>query len=548
MPDLTKVGYYYFTINYKGYIQSYYLEVYDSSDTSIKNIHFQTNSNIVFNYTINDGIVNIIENIDGNYIYVNRANKKEEVIKITQDMISYDIDAVKQNILNNTDNFVTTTLTLSYEETTVYGNIVFVNLSDMDTIATQSNISLYKNGSNVSKIKVEKDAEINDYYLEYAYYGYSYYLKIEGKDILNENNEVQTTSVAGYYNVKINNYSTILFVYDKADAHVDFYAYKTVQISESSTAEDLKNALLGKEVYFYASYNYDGNYESESDSIIISQDNIADLSNIDLTTVGSVQIPLSYNGYNGFIRIQVIPDVTGQTSIEYTYTNEEETTKLYLYNNYLTDGKSWYKYELIDEENSVILAYIFQGKMFKIDYSNKTLIDFKGEDILNALEKEYAFNYSGQILTVKVYNDIYADIYSYNDEKLEYNGTFQVVKSEEDNSSYYYVNSMNLKLLIDDVNHTLTQTVNGKLVYSYETTQEGQQIKAEFREEDGEKLMYYYTFNTETNNYELLGNLTWNINEEHTLINCYTEMGGQQYEVIRFTVENEEITGMQEVD
>ena len=550
-PNLSKVGSYGFQVTYLGYSSYFTLTVYDPFDTTVTSIDWISENNIVWTYAEDNGNIEINPNYDGLYIRVYRANKTNSVIKVTSDMISFDVEEAKQNAKSD-EPFPTISFTLTYEGVNKYGSAVLLTQDGLNQIAEIcEDIKITKNGEQISysssdpeKVAVELGKNIADYYLKYTYQGYSYYLEITDKDVINSQNQIQDISQAGAYEVSVNGHNFVLIVYDIDDADVwAHFSGNSIQLVEGSSVQNLKDSIIGKQVSINFSFKYIAESQIEYsysfyEYFNLAENDLGDLQSLDMTEVGDLHIPFDYNGKQYTISATIIPNVQGQ--VEKTYImNMYGEVEVKMYDKYIKVYNSWYEYKIIDEEN-----HIFSLKTFMIDElyiiveaEHKINKFMPSELFVDETAKVFHVLLNEDLTEFRVYQDKYAEIYTYQEKDDGFKHQQTILCQIEVVDGKTYVTCDYGKYISDD-DGNLTLAIVGDLVYEYESVIDGQQMRAEFREFNGQKTMYYFKY--QEDEYVPVGSFSWEINQEETLIDCYYG----DIKLVSFVVENGKIVDM----
>ena len=544
-PDLTKVGEYRFRMIYNGYSYEQTITVYDPNDETINIMYLDKNS-FVWTYTKENDDIVINENFVGNYIYVERANRTKEYIQITKDMISYDLQSVKNEINSNPD-YAATSFTVSYNGRTLNATARLVLESDLNEFINNGYVSVYKNGETLySDVRINIKDGLDGLEVAYYYNGYYFFKQITAEDVINKaTNENQDLTQAGVYDVTICGQDRTIYLYDEKDAEIEIRTNETISIVENSSLEALKNMLVGLEakVNYEYEYPYHGSksYYSYSKDFVLTEENM-DFSKVDFATVGRTNVIVNYGGIILELRINVIPNVQGQTKHTYTVVHSYGNSRYDFYDEYYCSyGEYWYKYEIVDNENNI---YLLSGELYVLNVENNTLTELKGS-MVGGEPVVYTGEFQGNHMQIKVYGGHYAEIYEYNNETTEFDYDTTIWCEYSSNGDKNYIVLADMKFIIGEEN-VLTMEITGQMVYSYEIMSNDEvphvQMRAEFMDDNGEKTMYYYGFDDETEQLALQGTLTWEINQEGTLITCYY----QGFQAVQFVVENGVIVSMVE--
>ena len=543
-PNYTFVGTYSFTIEYMGKTQYMTIYVYDPNDESVVEMNWNGNSYLVWTYTNNGTDFDIDVREYGLYVRVERANRTSQIVPVTKDMITFNVEYAKDALVNNTRLEISYTVT--YQGRTLYGYAVLVNENMVDGMQSMCDISLIYFGGYESKIAVEKGKALEGYYLRYYYQGYSYYLPITAENMLDANSEPQSLAVAGAYTVTVNGSEQLLIVYDFDDADIDGYFYDySVTLVENSTTEDLLDAILGRTVNVYYDFEYPYNSSTQSysyhESFVLTEDMLGDLSQLDLSNVGYTTIFVNYNGQEVPIGITITPNVDGQTKKTYTLNLYGFNLDADMYDEYIYMSNHWYRYVVVDEDNAIIsLGNGYLSQLYVVNDDSHILENFvAGEFFDKETPEEYMIlnMMQGSMYKLKIYSNMFADMYEYKNSEFVYEQTMLCEVEVENDITYIIIQGTKY---VADENNNLSVYVVGNITYSYEALVDGEQMRAEFREYNGEKIMYYYVL--QENEYVIAGSFEWEFNQDETMIDCY--MKGNPNPIVSFVFENGQVVGI----
>ena len=549
-PDLTKVGVYNFEVTYMGYSTYLTLVVYDPTDMTLTGIEWISSNSIVWLYDSNNGNIQVNPNIDGLYIRAEYANRTKQVIKVTREMISFSEDQARQSIQGGSQ-YPMINFTISYQDKKLYGSAVMLTEDTLNYIATIcDDIQMTKEGQQLYTyegldiVPVELGHQIEGYALKYYYQGYNYYLELTENNILNSDNQPQDFSQAGAYEVSVNGYNFALIIYDMADAELDAHFNDSVYLVENSTIQDLLDAILGQKM----SVRYEFEYKAASGTeynysfyeyFNLERAQLGDLSTVDLTKVGTQYVPFTYNGEELTAHITINPDVSGQEPKRYTM-NLYGSTEVDMYDEYIKIYSSYYKYRVIDAENHIIgLTTFVIEELYVVDDTTHTITKFMPSKIYTEeTPRTFQVLFGDDETRLVVYQDKYAEIYVYDDNENDFVYESTMMVEIEDVDGVIHL-SCEYGRFVSDADGNLSMEVYGELAYEYEMAMEGQQMRAELRIHDnGNKVMYYFV--KVGDEYLPQGTMTWEINEEGTLIDCY--LG--EFKAISFIVEDGAIVGI----
>lgn len=458
-------------------------------------------------------------------------------------MISYNYDTAKTRIKENAMAGIQFTLTYQGVERTGY--VVLINEAMLNDISELCTKKIMQYGSIKNEIAIEVNGSFDGYYLVYTYEDYNYYVKITSENVLDDNNQPHSIYTAGAYDVTVNGEPVVLIVYDWEDVNISALTTGgSIGVLENSNETTLRDVMIGASVWIR--YNFDYPYHGDqkrysfSEDIVLTADNIGDLSQVDLSTVGSVEIPVIYNGYSFTVSINVNPNLDGQTKNVYKMSMYGFEVTVDVYDEYVQMSGNYYRYEYIDSElNIVKVSTGMNDMLFVVNNDNMRIVEFNaGVTFSEDTPVEYVLINGDDTILLKLYRNRFIDVYEYDDKKDSYDYQQTMLCDVEIEDGKTYLTFMGTKYFANDANQ-LTIAVVGDIIYEFETEVDGTQMKAEFREYNGIKTMYYY--NLVGDEYELVpGTLRWEIDDDETLITCYYG----SYTAVQFTVSNGVIIGM----
>ena len=546
LPNFAVAGEYNFTVNYLGYTNYYTVRVYDPDDTTVEYINWRMNSNLVWTYSVDGENVTLHPRLDGIYLYATLANKEEADIQLETSMVSFDSDNIINQIKDGNPTPICN-VRITYQDVDTFANVVFVNEDNLDALLTMCEMEITQKGSYVEVIVVELGEQLKDYDMKFSFDGFSLYMPIHEENILNEDDSQHDISTAGLHTVYVYGQKSPLIVYDKNDA--DVYGYisgEEIKAYIGSTTQDIIDLFVGRDVAICYTYLYENSdYVKEYYMIVYHKLTALDinLDGIDLSSCGNKEIVFVYDGHEITLMFNITPNLEGQTKTVYSYDWGYGTNEVDVYEEYMNFFGTWVKYEYVDYVIGLITAYYYEDIKYMIkDDTKLTLSDFVASQVFGEEDyREFSYSAGGMDMTIRVYRNKYADIYFYGG--TEYM-TSLICKLETVGDKEYF--TMNGEKFLVGESNVLTIEPVGEIIYTFHADagtlpEMPMELFAEFRDDNGTKKMYYYTRNNEDSEYSLLGTLTWTINEERTLIECYQGTN----KAVSFILVNNEIVGME---
>ena len=382
--SLSVPGVYELELSYDGYYQIITVTVYDPNDESVDSIRIAGGDNDLF-WESENGEPKV--DVTGLYLWVTLKNRKEKIVPVTADMISFDADAARSCIANG--NILEVTVT--YE-----GCTTILRVSFEASAAQEIELVQYSE----SYMLLFKDRQIPSYLFVKIRMdnGYCRYLPLTA-DLLytvDETGNKTAFSLAdapfGRYDLYVvfdelqTNRSYEIFVYDDSMVEHGIYAAGDDPCTKVGTKESVLERLANLKIY-YSTYIQFGqsSFTLPSENILFADLTLGDLSGIDFSKPGRVEIPVSYNGTQGTISVLLIPDMTDVPSTDYTYTDDEANSMIFkaYENGFLLINGEYYLYRWENRELGILSIEVDanQWVLFLVNQEAATISDFTASSL-----------------------------------------------------------------------------------------------------------------------------------------------------------------------
>ena len=531
--SLSVPGIYELELSYDGYYQVITVTVYDPNDESVDSIRIAGGDNNLF-WESENGEPKV--DVTGLYLWATLKNRKDKIVPVTADMISFDADAARSCIK---DGYILA-VTVTYEGCTTILQVSF-EASDVQEIELVQYSEIY--------MLLFKDRQLPDHLFVKIRLGTGYcrYLPLTA-DLLytvDETGNKTAFSLAdapfGRYDLYVvfdelqTNRSYEIFVYDDSMVEHGIYAAGDDPCTKVGTKESVLERLANLKIY-YSTYIQFGqsSFTLPSENILFADLTLGDLSGIDFSKPGRVEISVSYNGTPGTISVLLIPDMTDVPSTDYTYTDDEDNSMIFkVYENgFLLIKGEYYLYRWENRELGILSIEVDanQWVLFLVDQEAATISDFTasslgGTPFVCYVPNQYTiFCYTKNGFT-------FLDIYGYDANEANYCG------------EYYYTTAGTLsddRQTLSFEMGTFTVGEDGCLHLQiegnelYQTTQDmgGELIHFSFRD-DG-KVYIYAVNGTDAEGNPIIGDCTQSM--DYTKKDDVLSVYYQGLEVAAFTV------------
>lgn len=557
--DLNSPGYYGIIYALRGEFQHADVTVYDPQDLRVVDMDPRGDTPRIWEYeTKEDGgnyTYTLHPDLTGLYFEVTYDDGTEQIIQVTEDMISYDADALAKAVAQGSSS--------SFYVSVTYRGYTYRNLRVIPALRLPHSIeSVRSDGEWVNTLFILDGALYKDYMLTAydAVYGGYYnvpltlsmlYPVTENKDgsfVIGDAPIDLTTTEKGYYRVAVrytesgeepNAKLMDLCILETGDIIRELSPYNN-DFSYATCGD--KDAILEKLQETKYVYSEMVRFERRGFTLMteyVSFDRltVGDTSAIDFMHPGEAQLMLSYNGADYKLRFELIPylDLYGYKAYAMKCWGETVVVKLYDNGYYRICGgynQSAGRYKTVDARNGVIRLG-FNDNMYLLDENSTWLAEWTGSlfgEKYSLTPTVYMMN--DMRLYVYTHDGIsYADAYSYYNEEWERDATYFVEIGADGTMT---VDGM--KFSVGEGN-VLSIIVEGTTQYTYSATDDGRNMDISFND-NGKAYITQTVVDAETG--EVLSTFTvcydWKI-EDDTILLTY-----QGYPLMSFIVKDGVLT------
>ena len=460
--------------------------VRDPNDYRIEDIYLYNNSSVIWD--IVDGAV--VPDFFELYLNVHRYNGTEEIIRITEDMVSYkqsDVD----NAIANTSSFEAVV--------TYYGKTTKLTVypRDLQTY-TERNFFVTKLGEILCSYSTlaMKNGDLRDYIVKIIYSnGYRYISLTKDMIFTDEDGTIpfdfdsmeneKRYTVYVRYNGNSGRFDLIQY----SDTDAKYYVTCDTSISATvGTRESVIESLKDRKWSFYMEIGYG--------SIFIRDIGINDVvldesDNIDFSKPGNIELKAWYNGALFTINIKLIESLEGVEKTTYRY--EDEDFDFYANGTvYVEYYDEWGTIVCINQELGIYRAVIDQhsAKIFKIE--GNVVSEYTAE-MLGGIEEIYTIETPNGTNTYKVYTKNAFSLADMYDDYDYYDGTSFVEFSLD--GKYIYIDYVRYTIKADN---KLELEEEGNIVYAY-YIQEGVDAARLHYNDNGIVYMYFIVLDSDGN-------------------------------------------------
>ena len=396
--DNMTAGEYSINIVYKGSRLDVFITVKDPSDVRIKDISMQDSAYFVWNVV--DGA--IVPNYDYMYIRVNKYNGEVELVRVTEDMVSYVQSEVDEAIASEGNSF--RAFVTYYGKTTDF----FVTPIDFDAY-NPSILYIYKSedpSNGYVNTLYMQDGDLSGYFVKlmspngvrYIPLTKDMFYTIEDENVQFDFETAQNNkSYDVYVRYRDARNNVQLLIYTESD--IEYYVSTNGSLSaftgtKESVLEQIRNSKfsLSMQVCHYNTWICD----FRLDDIVLDS-----IDSIDFSKPGRLTIQASYNGVVFEIYLRLLENMEGVEKTTYTFRDDD--LDLYVTGNvYVGYYDEWGVAECVNQEMGLYRISLYEYETFYIIITGTTAEEFRAYQ-LGENEVVYTFENVDGTNTFKVY-------------------------------------------------------------------------------------------------------------------------------------------------